>query len=80
MSKADDKILARIAALKPVRQAFDRGGAPAMFAALAEAEAQARKTGRGNAVLSSSPLGISGPPSSGRTGKTPRSRAARVLA
>jgi len=41
----------RTAALATVRTAFETGGAPALFAALAEAEAQARKAGRGNAVM-----------------------------
>jgi tetratricopeptide (TPR) repeat protein len=41
----------RVAALASVRAAFERGGAAAMFAALAQAEAQGRKAGRGNAVM-----------------------------
>lgn len=50
----------RIAALKVVRAAFERGGSRAMFAALAQAEAEARKAGRGNAVMTAYYWALSG--------------------
>ncbi len=50
----------RIAALKAVRAAFEQGGPRQMFAALAQAEADARKAGRGNAVMTAYYWALSG--------------------
>ncbi|WP_293902208.1 hypothetical protein [Phenylobacterium sp.] len=41
----------RVAALRTAHAAFDRGGRKAMFAAMARAEAEGRKGGRGSAVM-----------------------------
>jgi len=58
---------ARTAALATVRRAFEAGGAPALFAALAEAEAQARRSGRGNAVMTAYYWALAGDAARART-------------
>jgi tetratricopeptide (TPR) repeat protein len=56
----------RLAALKTVRAAYEQGGASAMFAALAVAEAQARGAGRGDAVMTANFWALAGRPDEAR--------------